>query len=824
MHAAADAGGGGGYTNDGLIDPSLFPCKSTDFSEQAILDSAAAVAGMGENVLSHTETVNTEWSGLQGAGVYEAPEQDAVYALMQPAVQDATEYRDSMSRVSSALTTYAGELAAVQADLSDLEDRAMEFRAEALRGYEVSNIEANGWMAYAGYADMGPAYAAQVAGTDADPMGTTVVSWKEHEPAVEKNEALLREYAEILERISTAAVTCANAINAELDVCPAEAPTQITADDIMNSSDPMPWGSAVTEDRNCTESVGHGLGNFWHNTWTGAASLIGRDPTTGEWSLGTAGQAWWGMGDFVVSTAVVLSPGALVSTVRTATGNGTAVDDWVTDRVNTAATAWGSLIGYDHQATLAGENGWHAWEEDGVAAATESVANIGTFFIPVAGWAGGATRAGSVGARLGTLTGRTVTTVADFAVPGGSWLARGGIRAGELLTGGFRTSVRGIDGLDAAPTRPGGPTPAPGLINALTDGPTAPGAPGSTPDLTPGGTGTPWSNPAGSSAPTLPDHTPVSQDLGLQPSTAHDTAPAETHGHAPSADDGTAGQTDAPDATEGTKPSELPAPARSFDPESPVRETIPAREAPTRYTAEDVQRALDEAPRNEHGHPVDHRDGMPLRGETSAGSRGWEMRWDVEGGRWVAENRGGPSTGAWRPDADPWVSEGRPGGAIAEPGNPTGLTFEAARTADPSLTPARFGEQQAQAYMEANGYMRVDDGSKSPNAPGIDMVLRHDDGHFVVVEAKYGTSRLGTLSDGTPQMSDRWLTGPFSSRSGDTRVEAAMHEDLLLAEDLADAYSGREVTTVVVNVGTDGTAVPRLVDSNGTILNAPPAL
>jgi hypothetical protein len=550
MHAAADAGGGGGYTNDGLIDPSLFPCKSTDFSEQAILDSAAAVAGMGENVLSHTETVNTEWSGLQGAGVYEAPEQDAVYALMQPAVQDATEYRDSMSRVSSALTTYAGELAAVQADLSDLEDRAMEFRAEALRGYEVSNIEANGWMAYAGYADMGPAYAAQVAGTEADPMGTTVVSWKEHEPAVEKNEALLREYAEILERISTAAVTCANAINAELDVCPAEAPTQITADDIMNSSDPMPWGSAVTEDRNCTESVGHGLGNFWHNTWTGAASLIGRDPTTGEWSLGTAGQAWWGMGDFAVSTAVVLSPGALVSTVRTATGNGTAVDDWVTDRVNTAATAWGSLIGYDHQATLAGENGWHAWEEDGVAAATESVANIGTFFIPVAGWAGGATRAGSVGARLGALTGRTATTVADFAVPGGSWLARGGIRAGELLTGGFRTSVRGLDGLDAVPTRPGGPTPAPGLINALTEGPTAPGAPRSTPDLTPGGTGTPGSNPAGSSARTLPDHTPVSQDLGLQPSTAHDTPPAGTHGHAPSADDGTPGQTDAPDATE----------------------------------------------------------------------------------------------------------------------------------------------------------------------------------------------------------------------------------------------------------------------------------
>lgn len=68
--------------------------------------------------------------------------------------------------------------------------------------------------------------------------------------------------------------------------------------------------------------------------------------------------------------------------------------------------------------------------------------------------------------------------------------------------------------------------------------------------------------------------------------------------------------------------------------------TIPAKEAGRRYTPEDVQRALDGAPQNEWGDPVDPRNGRPLLLENVNGDRGWEMRWDPAGEAWVAENRG----------------------------------------------------------------------------------------------------------------------------------------------------------------------------------------
>lgn len=58
------------------------------------------------------------------------------------------------------------------------------------------------------------------------------------------------------------------------------------------------------------------------------------------------------------------------------------------------------------------------------------------------------------------------------------------------------------------------------------------------------------------------------------------------------------------------------------------------------YTTKDVQHTLDEAPQNEWGQPVDHRNGKPLLLENINGDRGWIMRWDTEANTWIAENRG----------------------------------------------------------------------------------------------------------------------------------------------------------------------------------------
>jgi len=83
---------------------------------------------------------------------------------------------------------------------------------------------------------------------------------------------------------------------------------------------------------------------------------------------------------------------------------------------------------------------------------------------------------------------------------------------------------------------------------------------------------------------------------------------------------------------------------RPYEPDAPVRETIPAKqwekESGYKYTQEDVQRTLDNGPRNGDGQPVDHRNGRPLRLVQGENDRGWVMRYDRESGTWLPENRG----------------------------------------------------------------------------------------------------------------------------------------------------------------------------------------
>ena len=91
-----------------------------------------------------------------------------------------------------------------------------------------------------------------------------------------------------------------------------------------------------------------------------------------------------------------------------------------------------------------------------------------------------------------------------------------------------------------------------------------------------------------------------------------------------------------PDGTSVTPGSQ----ARQYDPNDPVHTTVPVKDSPNKYTQADVQRTLDEAPRNAQGQPVDHRNGRPLRLTDAKGNRGWYMKYDPETKSWVAENAG----------------------------------------------------------------------------------------------------------------------------------------------------------------------------------------
>lgn len=412
MNQAASGGGGSSTpaSSDGLICPAAFPCKAFDLDPAAIRDGAKQLRSMGKTVEDRTNAVHTTWSGLPAH--YIAPEQQQVYELMDKPKTAADTLHDKLDSAAGHIDTYADTLEGIKPRLQSLEDRAVAFEAEARAGY----VEDGG--------QMNPKTGLTPPDKD--------VTWREHQPAVEKNEKLLSEYANLLAEISSAATTCATSLNGLQSGAKEEVPPAITADMIMQSPEKLPWGNPVEEDRDCDESVAHGAGNVGKGLVVGGASLIGRDPATGDWSWGNAGKAWLGMGDFVASTAIATMPTSYLAYVMP---GDSAVEQYIKDRHNVAATGLGSIVGWDHQAYLQGGDGLHKWKEDGVATATESIMNIGTFFIPGAGAAGGGAKVAVNGAKtsrlakITSLGGKATTGLADIVMPGAGFTLSKGVHA-----------------------------------------------------------------------------------------------------------------------------------------------------------------------------------------------------------------------------------------------------------------------------------------------------------------------------------------------------------------------------------------------------------
>lgn len=201
-----------------LVDPATFPLQSAGLDAGLIEGSATTVSAMGADVLEHAQEADVAWSGLQAPGVFETPDQAAIQTLLTPAIDEATALDDATRRLSAALNDYASELAAIRPRLADLEERAAEFRAEALQGYVVTNLTASGTGAFEEYWSADPAARAQLAGTSRDPYALTTVPWHDHPPAVHRNDSLLAEYVGIESQVETAASTCTTSIRAELTV------------------------------------------------------------------------------------------------------------------------------------------------------------------------------------------------------------------------------------------------------------------------------------------------------------------------------------------------------------------------------------------------------------------------------------------------------------------------------------------------------------------------------------------------------------------------------------------------------------------------------
>lgn len=89
-----------------------------------------------------------------------------------------------------------------------------------------------------------------------------------------------------------------------------------------------------------------------------------------------------------------------------------------------------------------------------------------------------------------------------------------------------------------------------------------------------------------------------------------------------------------------------------------------------------------------------------------------------------------------------------------------------------NIQKGNYGEMKMDAYFESQGYERISlarvTDLNTPTHQGIDGVYYNPDGHppYIIGEAKYGSSRLSTLVDGTPQMSGKWIIDRLENAVG----------------------------------------------------------
>jgi len=406
-------------SGDGLVMPEAFPCKSENINVENIKSASSKLKSMGQTIDSRMDTIVGLWNGLPG--VYVAPEAEQAYGLMAPAATASETIKTKFEKAAGALGDFAGAIEPVKGELATLEQEATSFRSATLSEYGDK--------------------------------------WRDHQEVVDRNNELLSRYARVVETLTTAAASCANTINGLLDGVELPAVEGVSADALMQSGEMMPWGAPVEKNRNCAESVGHGVGNFAKNTWDGFKAMAGFAPD-GSWSWENASNAWVGVGDFALSVWVVKNP-VFAAGVTLLGGRDGA--QWVTDRYKVVAKAVSGMVGFDLEAHLDGGDGFHKWKKDGiVSSVTESVLNIASARIPGAGPIKGVIGGTKLGAAaLKTLN--LATRAADYALPGGGWLIRGGVKIVDLGLEQIQKlrSKTSVDLTDAAvPTKPGPLTPS----------------------------------------------------------------------------------------------------------------------------------------------------------------------------------------------------------------------------------------------------------------------------------------------------------------------------------------------------------------------------
>ena len=395
----------GGSFDGGLINPAGIP--GPDLDGDLIRDVARGLETFRDSVRAALGQAKTAWTGLSSALTGDGLE--VLHTGLDSPAANADDVADRFGQVAAMLRIFA-------ATVDDVKPKFDSARADAQALIDELGPYRKTWEPVADTTLVnryGPCY-----WTDPDKniaywnskgysarVGRRYIEvyvyWLESETMVKRSNDLVERVDAVYATLQQGEADCANGLNGLLAVV-CVAPVQAyTAEEIQAYTHDyqMPWGGWEYGTLNWAESTNKAIvDDFLLGTWAGVQSLVGVDPTTGQWSLGTAGQAWLGVGEAVGSLVVATSPLAAVGAALP----GKAGDVFRTAQQNVVELGK-SLIDYD------------MWGQDPVRAGWNTALNIGTFFIPTAGAVAGSVKTGLKSASVAMEAGRAADILAGAA-------------------------------------------------------------------------------------------------------------------------------------------------------------------------------------------------------------------------------------------------------------------------------------------------------------------------------------------------------------------------------------------------------------------------
>ena len=235
------------------IDPAGIP--GSDLDPDSIDSAARRLSRIGRGVSRHGESVHRKWQAISNS--YEAPEDETLFAVMDPVKTDADTYGAQMAEAVRALGTFAEAVRPIKAELAAIKSEATAFVGAVSGGVEVSSS------------------------VGLTPVRQTV-AWDQDPVSVARNNALISRVESQLATLALAEAACALGLYgaADLNRCGQAGADPRAQSSFGQGGGAAPWGAAATVRESCANRFLSGVGLGIRQSVDGIAALEGWDPRT----------------------------------------------------------------------------------------------------------------------------------------------------------------------------------------------------------------------------------------------------------------------------------------------------------------------------------------------------------------------------------------------------------------------------------------------------------------------------------------------------------------------------------------------------------------